>query len=157
MRVIQNTFLFSELEIILIWPDDRCDFYRVVSTAWLSGVSPLPSVSALYCLHYFVQISNWIRNHNSAFQFKQEGSNSSKKILPLLLSSLPWFVRIEANELVILMITESFLFGAQGLSQRGATPPPVILGGLFKLQVMEREKLAGKLQGYYKNYIIILL
>ena len=77
MRVIQNTLLFSELEILLIWPGDVLVFYWVVSTVdcLISAV-----FSALYCLLCFVQILNWIRNHNnSTFQFKQGGSNSTKK------------------------------------------------------------------------------
>ena len=142
MRVIQNTFLFSELEILLIWPGDVLDFYWVVSTVdcLISAV-----FSALYCLLYFVQILNWIRNHNnSTFQFKQGGSNSTKE---MLLSALPWFVRIEANELVILMITESFLFGAQGLSQRGASPPPVILGWVVQTLGNGKRKVGREVAG----------
>ena len=76
MTVIRNTFLFSELDneidIIDLVSGDSFDFSQVVRHSWTVCSAQL---SALCCLLYFVQILNWIRVHNSNFQFKQGGSN----------------------------------------------------------------------------------
>ena len=161
MRVIRNTFLFSELDnerdiidllIVLIFT--KLAVQTVGPGVWCLQCSVHSAVCSIFC-------ANFKLDQSSTFQFKQGESNSTKSIKASKPSFflLPWFVRIEANELVILtIIDESFLSRAQSFSQRGTSPPPVILCGLFKLEGSNGvQKLPGKLVGYYYYYYVVVI